>query len=307
MKKLIFPAFVMLSLFACKDKTDVKPDPTDDALVITKADFESGYKPNSTEFKYFLAQSSSVNIPSAGANQTWDFSQLTEQSTINFGGSNFVAANNPAFPSATYSSLGSSRWTISSASSQIFPTNSFYELSNAGYFYLGFSQNQPAEINIPTLGANISFPVQNINYTGITKSPFITFPAKLGNAPVVSNGIVSTNDYLVNAPAFGLNNTPGSTKLTINETIEIIGSGTANLKGIGNKRVLLVKQSFNERTNYFLNGAPAPAALLDQLGATDGTVVSGVTYRFFGEGMGIVGSIFVNANGNITSAVFRKQ
>lgn len=307
MKKYILPSLLLFSLFSCKDKTNDQPQPKDDALVITKADFDANYKPGGAEFTSFDAPTSAVTIPVAGANQTWDFSQLTELSTTNLSGSTYFTVNNPEFSSATFGTTVSKRWVISGASSATFPSDDFYELNNSGFYYLGNTQNQATNIDIPSLGANISFPVQNLPFTGVTKSPLITFPIKLGDEPVVTNGIITANAYVVNAPAFGLNNTPGSNRVTINETVEVIGSGTVNLKGIGNKRVLLIKQSYSERTNFFLNGSPTPTALLDQLGATDGATTTGTTYRFIGEGLGIVGNIFVNGSGNITRANFRKQ
>ena len=103
-----------------------------------------------------------------------------------------------------------------------------------------------------------------------------------------------------------MNNTPGQTKLTSSVNQEVIASGVANIKGIGNKRVLVIKNSYSDQSNYFLGGAPAPAALLSNLGITDGSIVTGTTYRFIAEGLGTVGIIDVNASGTITAASFRK-
>ena len=95
-------------------------------------------------------------------------------------------------------------------------------------------------------------------------------------------------------------------RITTNLKQEVIASGTATLKNIGNVRVLVVKSSYSDKTNYFLNGAPTPAALLSQLGATDGAVTTGSTYRFVAEGLGTVGILEVDATGAVTYATFRK-
>jgi hypothetical protein len=304
MKQLILPFLVITAFSSCK-KNNVEDTPVT-PLVITKADYSTNYKVGGTSYNFFTVSPASVTVPVNGENQTWNFSALAETGTSNNGGASFLTASNAVFPSATYMYADTKGWTVSGVSSPTFASNNFIELSDAGIYDLGYTQNTATNIVVASLGATIAYPAQNLNYTGTVRYPNVLFPAKFGNAAVTSNGIVSTSNYTVTAAAFGLSNTPGQTKLTTSVKIEIIGSGVANLKGIGNVRVLLQKTSRSEQTNYFLGGAPAPAALLTNLGLTDGATTTGTTYRLIGEGLGTVGLIEVNASGVVTFANFRK-
>ena len=302
MKKLIIPVLVLATFYSCKKSSDDTPQAP---LVITKADY-SNNKVGGTAFSFSTVNAASVSLPASGEGQTWDFSALTETGSTTTGGANFLTPANAAFSSATYMYAGTNAWTVSGISSPTFAISSFVELSDAGIFDLSFSQNEAASIVVASLGATIAYPAQNLNYTGTTKYPNVIFPAKVGNAAVVTSGIIKTSNYTVTAAAFGLNNTPAQTKVTTTVTQEIVGSGTARFKNIAAVRVLVVKNSWSNKTNYFLGGAPAPAALLTNLGVTDGAITTGATYRFVGEGLGNVGFLEVNASGVITNAIFRK-
>lgn len=304
MKKFIIPFITLISLYSCSKDNLVSQQEL--PLVITKADFLTNYKVDGATFTFFEAPITTVSIPVAGDNQNWDFSTLAETSSYTDGGVKFLTPTNSAFPSATYSISGANQWNISGVMSPPYSVNLFYELNDAGVYELSFSQNESTSIDIPSLGATINFPQQNLNYTGTTKYPFVLFPAKSGNAAITTTGIKRVSNFTATAAAFGLNNTPGQTIATTSVTQEVIASGAAKLKGIGNKRVLVLKYTHSETTNYFLAGAPAPAQLLSNLGVTDGAVVTGTTYRIIGEGLGTVGVIEVNQAGVITNASFRK-
>lgn len=301
MKKLLISCLVIATIFACK-----KPKPTPTPLVITKDDYSANYKAGGTVFKNFETSNASVAVPIAGTDQTWDFSTLAEINANTTGGANFLAPSNAAFATATYAFIGTTSWSAGGNISPAVANTAFVTLDNDGLFSLGYSQNVATAISIPSLGATINYPVQNLVYTGTIKYPVFLFPAAYGGAAVVTSGMVFTSNYTVNAPALGLSNTPGQTKVTSTVIFDVIGSGTVNLKGIGSVKVLLAKSSISDRTNYFLGGAPAPAALLSNLGLTDGAITTFTTYRFVAPGLGSVGIIDVNAMGNVTYANFRK-
>ena len=301
MKKLMICLLATTVIWSCQ-KSDTTPAP----LVITKVDYNTNFKAGGATYNTFQASPTSVTIPTKGENQTWDFSKLAETTTTKSGGATFLTPANTSYPTATFTSAGTLARSVGSATSPTAPATFFTEISDAGIYELGYSQDVASAINVPSLGATISYAVQNLAYTGITKYPTVLFPAKFGNATTNTNGIVLTTNFTVTAAALGLNKTPGQTKVTSSVTIDIIGSGTATLKGIGNVRVLVTKNIWSDITNYFLGGAPAPAALLTNLGITDGAVTTGSTYRFIAEGLGTVGFIYVNANGTITETSFRK-
>ena len=296
-------ASATISLVSCSKKADTPPAP----LAITKADFNTNYKVGGTPFTFFEVDNSAVTVPVAGENQTWDFSALAETATSNNGGTTYIAPSNAVFPTATYSFVATGGFSVSGISSPTVATTIYNELSDNGIFALGYSQNTATSIVVPSLGATINYAVQNLNYTGTTRYPNVLFPAKFGNSAITTSGIVSTSSFTVTAAALGLNNTPGQTKVTTSVVQEVLGSGMATLKGIGKVRVLILKNGYSNQTNYFLGGAPAPAALLTNLGVTDGATTTGTTYRVVGENLGTVGFIETNAAGTVTSASFRKQ
>ena len=304
MKQLIITIFAIAALGSCK-KSDPEPQAP---LVITKADMATNFKPGGAVYTFSKINltSSTVAAPARGENQSWDFSALAESSISTGGGTAFITPANASFPSATYGFNNTNSWTVSGIASPDFASTDYSEVSDGGYYYLGWSQNATTAISIPSLGATISYPVQNLNFTGTAKYPRIIFPAKYSDSLTTTN-LIKTSNYTVTAAAFGLNNTPGQTKVTTASTIVTTASGTANLKGISNVRVLVIKESWQDKTNFFLGGAPTPTALLNMLGVTDGAITTGTYYRFYGEGLGLVGVISVNAAGTVTEAQFRKQ
>uniref|UniRef100_UPI00404A63B1 hypothetical protein n=1 Tax=Flavobacterium sp. TaxID=239 RepID=UPI00404A63B1 len=302
MRKLYLPFMTIVALLACSgdDNQTVAP------LEITKADYLTHYAVNGTPFTFFSVNPAAVAIPHEGANQTWDFSRFDEIATSNFGGRDFITPSSSAYAHATYAYKGNTSWVVGGAESAQFPKTTFAEISDSGIYELGYSQEIETSISIPALGAEISFPIQNLTYKE-AKNPHVHFPLKMGNEPITTSGIVLFNDYTVNAPTFGLNNTPGRTLVTTSVTHEVIASGKVYLKGIGMKRVLIQKSSFIDITNYFLGGEPTPAVLLANLGLEDGTTSTSVTYRFIAEGLGTVGFIYTNTDGVVTGASFRKS
>jgi hypothetical protein len=299
MKQLLVIFSILLLMNSCKKSDTVLP------LVVTKADFTTNYKPAGTGYSFFKTNLAitPVAVPVKGADQTWDFSALSDTATLNFGG--FTAPSNAIFPAATFVTSSMIKFSLGGLGSPEAPGNFFYELSDAGLFELGSTLNAGTTLSIPSIGGTLTYGAQNLNYTGTAKLPFFNLPAQMGDSVVTSN-INYASSYTANAPALGVVNTPGQTKLKITVTNIIIGNGTANLKGIGNKRVLVQKHIEQTQTNYFLGGAPTPTALLTQLGITDGAITTNISYDFFAEGLGQVAKIAVNAAGAVTEARFRK-
>lgn len=305
MKKLILPLLALVNLFSCSNDDDALQ--VIEPLVISKADYEANYSPGGETFIFFATEPSSVSIPISGEDQIWDFSDLDELASGVLGGSDFYVPSNPAFPSATYFEKSTGFYGINGVNSNDFNTEIYYELNDNGIFALGLSQMEPAILDIQAIGAVLNYDVQNRTYTGFPKRPSVLFPVEYGDTPINTTGIVDAINFTVDAPAFGLNNTPGQLVYTDDVTQEVIASGTANFKGIGEKRVLVTKSVTTTIINYFLGGAPAPEALLSMLGVTDGTMFSRTYYRFIAEGTGTSGIIEVNESGTITNARFRKQ
>lgn len=303
MKFSILPLIAAFALLSCSSDDDAPAGP----LVITKADYETNFSPNGTPYTLARVSLDEVTLPTAGQNQTWDFTTLTEVSSETFGGAELRVPNNPNFPEATYVSSAPGFYFLGGAQSPNYTAFRYYDLDDSGIYELGLEQTDAVAIDVPNLGATISFPAQTRPYTSTNNLPTVLFPIEYGDAPVSRNNITYPTDFSVFAPAFGLNNTPGQTVLTTDYTQEVIASGQANFTGIGMKRVLVLKSTSVETENYFLGGAPAPASLLNQFGATNGAVETVLYYRYVTEGLGTVGIITTDDSGTIISARFRRQ
>lgn len=306
MKNLILPLLALMILSSCSNDDDM-PEQAAEPLVITKADYEINYRPGGETQTFFATSTSNVTIPAPGEDQVWDFSELDELASAVFGGSDFIVPSNEAFPSATYAEQITGFYAISGVESIDYEGNSFFELNENGIFGLGLSQNQSVSLNVEAIGAVLNYEAQTRPYTGTPKLPSVLFPIEFGDAAVTTTGVIDTSTFTVNAPAFGLNDTPGQTTTTSDITQEVIANGTANFKGIGIKRVLVTKSLSTTTVNYFLGGAPAPEALLTTLGVTDGSSSTRTTFRFIAEGIGTAGFIDVNESETIIGARFRKE
>lgn len=307
LKRKIMKHYILLSaaisIFAMSCK---KADPGPIALSITKADFATNYKPGGASYNNATINiaATPVTAPVAGENQNWDVSGLTIASSIVLGP--FVAPTNAAYPSATFGSNVTAKFGFGSLSSAGTPGVQYYELSNDGWYNLGTSTSATDVLTIAAIGGTLTFAPQNIG-AGSAKYPLINLPASFGSQSTAGN-IVDNSNFIANAPAVGVVNTPGQSRRTDSVSNNIFASGTLSLKGIGKVRVLVNKQTQVQKINYFLGGAPAPAALLTTLGLTDGASTTTISYNFYAEGLGNVGRISCDASGTtVKSATFRTQ
>ncbi len=312
MKNLFLGLLVIsFGVVSCKKDTTVDPTPAPlpaAPLTITKADFATNFKPNGTGVTNANVNlsASSLAIPTSGDNQTWDVSGSTYLASYPVGP--FVTPPvNASFASATYALNNTNKFGFGPLSSAGTPSVEYYEVSDAGWFYQGYSTSSSDVLNIPSIGGSLTYAPQNIVFTNGQKFPQINLPISFNSKTTTSN-IIANTSFIANAPAAGVNNIPGQVRTTDSVINNIVASGTINLKGIGKVRVLVNSQTDYSKTNYFLGGAPAPTALLTQLGLVDGAVTVYNSYDFYAEGLGRVGRIYTNASGTaITTAFFRVQ
>lgn len=116
---------------------------------------------------------------------------------------------------------------------------------------------------------------QDINYSApLVRMPY---PCTMGTkwnstATSITNLTIS---YTPPAPLPPMNNVPGQRKSITTSTNEVIGWGNLKIKRLdgkpsGYRQVLLVKNTISVQDSFFVNGAPAPAALLAQAGIQQG-------------------------------------
>jgi hypothetical protein len=306
MKQTFFLVGCILVMISCKksDTPEPTPDPILPPITITKVDFSSNFKPAGT-FKTadINLTSSPLAVPIAGEKQVWTIHNLATVNPLTKGP--YITPSNAAFATATYGINRTSTFGFGSLSSSGTPSTQYLEVNDAGWFSLGNTTSATDVLNIPSIGGTLTYAPQSIANT--PKFPILNLPASYGNI-TKTGGILSTVSFIANAPAAGVNNTPGQVKTSDSVVNNIIASGTISLSNLGTPRVLVNKQTVYTKTNYFLGGAPAPAALLNTLGLTDGAVTTTVNYDFYAEVWGWVGTITSNAAGTaVVSATFRTQ
>lgn len=116
------------------------------------------------------------------------------------------------------------------------------------------------------------FPVQDVKYS----QPQLErqFPVTLGSH--FTSTRVQETKFNITVTAYGLNNAPGIRKTVRTVKDTVIGWGTVKIKGAFYKRiydnvpVLQVRRTITATDSFFLNGSPAPQALLDAFGLKQG-------------------------------------
>lgn len=298
MKKLLFAAFALAALASCKKSADT-PSPTT-PVNLTASDISKDYAAGKTVnfFTVNIATSAALTAPVTGQGQVWNYSNLAESGTYN----EAALAATGTFPSGAYFLQNQ----ITFADGNPHPIFSEYEIGDSGWVRRGVAV--PAmTLDFPDLGATIAYKAQECKYNKLLPlTP--PFPIKFGDKANVT-GAVRTENFTVNAPALGLNNTPGAQTYTNNQSVECMASGKLTLKGFDKAMDVVILKAHRKMVyNYFLGGAPAPSALLDVLGITDGFTTDYYWYDYYNPGgEGFLGSIAVDASNHVLSAYFKKK
>lgn len=298
MKKLLTAAVLLVALASCK-KDSTTPVTSAD-VTLTASDISKDYAAGKTVnyFEVNLSSATSLKAPVAGDKQAWDYSKLTAQSSF----SDMCTPTTGTFSKSGYflqTQLAFSGGVVQNVQSE-------YEVGDSGWVRSGVAL--PAfTLNYPDYGATIKYNAQDSKYTSyLPLTP--PLPMKY-NASINVNNVVRTENFTVNAAAFGLSNTPGSQTYTNTETISCIASGKLTLTGFDKAMdVLIVKVHRKVIYNYFLAGSPAPKQLLDVLGLEDGATIDYYWYDYYNPGgEGYLGTVAVDETNAVIGGWFKKK
>lgn len=299
MKQSFIAVLMVAALASCKKDTDTPSTPTE--LKITASDLSKDYGPGKTValFSVNTSASSTLKAPVEGEGQTWDFTALVEGDTFQ---DVCTPTTGTTFPTNGYFLPNTTVF----ADGTLHELKSEFEVGDSGWVRRGVAL--PAfTLNFPDYGATIKYEAQDSKYSSLL--PLTTpFPVKY-NATGEFTNVVRTENFTINAPALGLNNTPASQTYTNSQSLKCMASGKLTLKGFAKAMdVLVIKAHRKIVYNYFVGGAPAPKQLLDVLGITDGNTVDYYWYDFFNPGgEGYLGTINVAADNTIIAASFKKK
>lgn len=239
----------------------------------------------STE-QYQPASTAGVSLPATGANQSWDYRTLTPS------GSAYTDLNLSVPPN---SGISGAQWTR--ARQAVFGNiayvyTGYYALASTGRMALGRTvTRQAASIASRTGGANDSLVInrQTVLY-GSGTSGVVDFPL-----PLTSGGRSQTNFRFgvtgtLTAAAVGLNRAPVRIVQRYTFVDSVAGWGTVRIPVAGRPTgsdplpVLLIRSRTIRQDSVYLNGQPAPAALLAAFGVTQGAVTATYYDHFWRTG-----------------------
>jgi hypothetical protein len=246
--------------------------------VITQANF-----PRQAEFVDTVHLASSVNVPSEGPNQFWDYSGVV---TANILHNYFLDA--------------ASDTVVAGATSMQAVTFTFQGLAFEGYNYTMMDAQGWWDFGRQTFdsthsltfisgGANdeITFTAYSEVYVGKINS--LKFPVTYNDSWVESR--LETLPFTLTVAAFGLNNTPCHRLREFGHTRTVVGHGHMLIpddQGMPSDsiEVLQIRVDQVYLDSFFLNGAPAPKALLDAFQLVQGNTFTNSYYVFYTPGYG---------------------
>lgn len=215
-----------------------------------------------------VTKASLATIPAfkTGGNQTWDFSKLSFENFYYY--DPILKANNPSYPTASFAITSSA-----SLGAIVIPTIRYFEKSASSYKDLGFTNIYLKQSLQNVTGSNkdtLYLPNTEIKYT----DTWFSFPMSFGGNK--SDKWVQNRPYVLSVAAFGLSKTPGNVKTTIVANKSVAAWGKIILPDFKNKGKSVTYSTIvqiNQTTavdSVFLAGAPAPAALLQAFGLSQG-------------------------------------
>lgn len=221
---------------------------------------------------------SGINVPAQGANMTYNYTSLSGSSVDTIP---YKPATRNGFTSFTRFNYGSSNLNNIPLYSEYYSRLDASGLARVGSYKL------EQKVALGTITGNNSDTLKFPGNASIFSQPAyeIQFPATYGDH--WSSDYVYTTNFQLTVSAFGLSNTPGYQKEDVHQEDSIVGWGQLTIPTAGGSSVpydvLLIKQSRVYSDSIFLGGAPAPAALINAFGLTQGQISQLNRYAFYAE------------------------
>lgn len=269
--------------------------------VLTQAGFNFPAAPfNDTATE--ASSPASVRLPTQGANQTWDYSNINVSGRIFF--TKKVAAN-ANFPNADFTQ-------------EI--TTFFNGLDFNGIAYRGMNTNGFVEygsvqldtaFDLAAVSGSSSDTLFFTRRTNVYNQPFRKVALPLAYGDTWSDQYLDTVDFALTVGAFALNKTPGFNLSRTTIQGEVVGHGNvilprANGTPTNPIPALLVEKVATSVDSFFLAGALAPPALLSAFSTSQGIALSDTAYELYTPNFPFPIMEFSTV-GNSTSVYFRPR
>lgn len=250
---------VLLSIALCASVASVAQQ----ALVINNANI----KLESGAHNYKTLGTNGLASPTQGANQTWNYSSAQPVGDFLIF---YDPASNPSFPGATLSLDNS----IPIIQGRVWYITHFFGTYADGLKGIGYKV-QEQRYGIGDLTQNNSDSLimdeQNVLYTGDGRL-LLKYPTTEGSK--WSAKYVDEIKFSVTVGAFFLNKAPGIRRMIYTEDYEVLGWGKSSFQINGEasnpEDALLIKRTRTMVDSFYLNGQPAPQALLMAFGISQG-------------------------------------
>ncbi len=295
MKHLFLPFFVLVFLMGLVFQTQAQ-------VTISIEDFQ---REASFVDSLYADYAETISLPTEGLAQEWDYSGLEREQffTVDY----TDAQGDEDFPDA-----------LNYARNDLFfldlPIENYdYDAVNdTGWFAIGRRIVETAfPLTSLTGGMNDTIRFLDTTYRYDNSLAYLKFPMSYGDQwSVTRNGFTP---FTATIQAFDLNETPGKSSSHLTLAREVVGYGTVILPGLDGLptppiEVLLVKSVATYIDSVFLNGAPAPPAILGPFGLTQGNVREEFRYLMYTPGFSKpVMNFGFTAENEIIFAAFRPQ
>jgi hypothetical protein len=226
----------------------------------------------------FQPGATSAAVPEHGANRSYDYSGLK----ANFSRlETYRPATRSGFTS--YSRYLSSSTFIGDIP---LPSEYYYHLTGDGLFETGAYQSAQT-LGIANFGGpsdSIVFPGANVVFTA--PAAILKFPCTYGQSWTANH--VYNTPFKLTVASFTLSNAPALWVQWVYKTDSVVGWGQLTLPSTSGPSnpvdVLLIKTSRYTVDSYYINGSPAPAALLSGLNVRQNDSNYSNTYTFHAAG-----------------------
>jgi hypothetical protein len=281
MKKIIFAATILFTMYSCKKDSDANTDnsPTTNSPVITSTTVINSMLPNKKIGGYRL-DSGIIAKPNSGINQSFNYWNVP--AGMPWSESLKTPINLTAYPTATYMT-----GTNQSFLGQSFAMNQYYKLSNqswndlGGYFGAAFNFNYSGyAVNIPQQ-ATKNNPEQIL----------VNFPIKYND----SINQIATSSYTmqISGTVSGFTfNGPLTATTTTTVYSKNIAYGYLKIRSYTDSMPVVVQQYATEAktnfssTNILINSLLS--SILSQLNLPNNGIVYNTEYRFWAKDKGLV-------------------
>jgi hypothetical protein len=226
-----------------------------------------------------------LGAPATGANQNWDYRALTPS------GSAYQLFNQSVPASPAFAGAQWARANTTNVGNLSYVATTYFTLASTGRMALGRSIiRQPFSLATRTGGANDSLVVsrQNVSYGGAAGIVDFPLPLTAGSRSQQTFRIGVTGTLTV--AAAGLSRVPFRLVQRYTYVDSVAGWGTLRIPVAGRSTgsdplpVLLVRSRTIRQDSVYLNGQPAPAALMSTFGLSQGAVTAFYLDHFWRTG-----------------------